>query len=180
MLPLLVLVLISALQLCISFPAVAGDCYDEPHNNKSYDNCATCYQTLANALVNTGDNKYQLSDMFFPIDAVTPVQVEVTYISISNVTARIMYWLKGGFFVFQPLELIVYRSLFFSPPSWRRESITLELPDQCFDKSNKSDKYFQHVTQRVSSYFILHIQLATTFQTYHIHYSACIHCILLC
>ena len=169
MLPPLVLVLISVLQLCISFPAVAGDCYDEPHNNKSYDNCATCYQTLANALVNTGDNKYQLSDVFFPIDAVAPVQVEVTYISISNVTDRKMYWLKGGFYVFQPLELIVYRSLFFSPPSWRKESITLELPDQCFDKSNKSDKYFQHVTQRVSSYFILHIQLVTTFQTYHIH-----------
>ena len=157
MLPLLVLVLISALQLCIRFPAVAGDCYDEPPNNNSYDNCATCYQTLANALVNTGDNKYQLSGMFFPIDAVTPVQVEVTYISISNVTARKMYWLKGGFYVFQPVELILYRSLFFSPPSWRKESITLELPDQCFDKS----KYFHHITQRVSSYYFIQSTIFT-------------------
>ena len=77
MCPLLVLVLI--LQLSISFPAVAGDCYNELSNKKfnySYDNCATCYQTLANALLNTGDNKYRLSKAFFPDDAVQPVVVK--------------------------------------------------------------------------------------------------------
>ena len=65
----------------ISIPAVAGDCYDDPPNNKSYNNCATCYQTLANALINTGDNKYRLSSGFFPD---TPVQVRVEYIPMSK------------------------------------------------------------------------------------------------
>jgi hypothetical protein len=79
--PLLVLLLTSVLQFCVSFPAVAGDCYDDPsNNNKSYDNCATCYQTLANALLNTEDNKYHLSNAFFPDDAVQPVEVQAVYV----------------------------------------------------------------------------------------------------
>ena len=44
------------------------------------------YQTFANALVNTGDNKYKLSKLFFPIDDIPPIQVEITYNSTSNVT----------------------------------------------------------------------------------------------
>ena len=148
----LALVLISALQLCISFPAVAGDCYDEPPNHSSYDNCDTCYQTLANALINTGDNKYRLSETFFPITDVPPVQVEVTYNgSYDLMNASVWYWLKGGFYVFQPLELFIYRSLYFSPPTWRKGNVTLELPDQCFNSSWNSFKY---LTQRVRKFVI--------------------------
>ena len=73
-----VLVLIVILQFCITFPAVAGDCYDETLDESSrYNNCHTCYQTLLNALIDTADNKYQLGEMFFPKDDVTPAQVEV-------------------------------------------------------------------------------------------------------
>ena len=149
-----VLMLISVLQLCISIPAVAGDCFDDKSsNNKSYDNCKTCYQTLANALVDTEDNKYFLSRAFFPIDAAPPVQVEVTYVRSSDkVIQSTWYWLMGGFYLFQPLELFLYRSLFFSPPSLRREAITLILPDQCFDNAmtNNSKIFFRYITQRVS------------------------------
>ena len=153
MCPLLVLVLVSVLQFSISFPAVAGDCYDDPPNNKSCDNCATCYQTLANALVDTEDNKYHLSRTFFPIDKAPPVQVEVTYVSSSDeMIQSTWYWLRGGFYVFQPLELFMFRSLLFSPPCWRRESVTLVFPDNCFDESsaNDSEIFFRYITQRVS------------------------------
>ena len=148
---LLVVMLISVLQF--SFPAVADDCFKELPNNKSYDNCETCYQTLANALVDTGDNKYFLSRAFFPTDAAPPVQVEVTYVSSSDQKIQATwYWLMGGFYLFQPLELFLYRSLFFSPPSLRRESVTLFLPDQCFTRTttNSTKIFFQHITQRVS------------------------------
>ena len=81
----LVLVLISVLQFSISFPAVAGDCFDDPlKNNKSYDNCDRCYQTLVNALIDTEDNKYYLGRTFFPDDSVKPVQVNVTYTCLSK------------------------------------------------------------------------------------------------
>ena len=127
MCPLLVLVLI--LQFCISFPAVAGDCFDKPSNNKSYDNCGTCYQTLAHALLETEDNKYQLSKAFFPDDEVEPVEVQALYVpeeqcnttkycdsdqdSIDN-TIITWYWVTGEFYIYQPLQIFVYRSLFFS------------------------------------------------------------------
>ena len=154
----LVFVLLSVLQLCItSFPAVAGDCWDEPPNNMSYDNCATCYQTFANALINTADNKYHLSEAFLTIGAVPPVQVEVTYSRMStdimtdeSNDTRAWYWVKGGFYVFQPLELFLYRSIFFSPPTWRQDSLKLMLPDQCFVESNQSENFFRYATQRVS------------------------------
>ena len=162
----LVLVLISVLQFSLCFPAVAGDCYDDPPNNGSYDNCNTCYQTLANALINTKDNKYHLGKTFFPDDAVTPVQVTVEYLCTSasdtadaNCTTIVnsntscidttWYWLKGEFFVYQPLDIFMYRSLFFSPPHWRKKSVQLYLPHQCFICSNNSANFFGYLTQRV-------------------------------
>ena len=95
------LLLSVVLQLCI--PALAGDCYD---NNENYDNCNTCYQTFVNALVNTGDNKYKLSKLFFPID---DIQVEITYNSTSNATEpRVWYWIKDfmSFKLFSCLSFI--------------------------------------------------------------------------
>jgi hypothetical protein len=168
MCPLLVLVLI--LQFCVSFPAVAGDCYDEPPNNKSYDNCDTCYQTLANALLNTGDNKYQLSKAFFPDDAVPPVEVRAVYMpetkctnsSTANCsdikqpsddnTTSTWYWVTGEFFIYQPLQIFAYRSLYFSPPSWRQECVVLCLPEQCLNDSVTFDDFFKFLTQRLNVY----------------------------
>ena len=171
MCPLLVLLLM--LQCCISFPAVAGDCYDEPSNNKSYDNCATCYQTLANALLNTGDNKYQLGRAFFPDDAVPPVEVRVVYkpemqctTTTTNychsekkpdsTTTSTWYWLMGEFYIYQPLQIFAYRSLFFSPPSWRQECVVLCLPEQCLSTMNSALSLFS-VSHTKSMLFILHV-----------------------
>ena len=155
--PVLSLALVLVLQLC--FPAVIGDCYDdELDNNKSYNNCATCYQTLANALINTGDNKYRLSETFFPIASVQPVQVKVGYVNrASNQTIREWYWLVGGFYLIQPLELFLYRSLFFSSPKWRQGGVILVLPEQCFDTYDdlRAERHFRVLTQRVRSYSVL-------------------------
>ena len=165
----LVLVLISVLQFSISFPAVAGDCFDDPlKNNKSYDNCDRCYQTLVNALIDTEDNKYYLARTFFPDDEVKPVQVTVNYRSTvpdsednhdvncttnANCTTdysnldTTWYWIIGEFYVYQPMEIFSYRSLFFSPLLYRRNSVDLYLPCQCF---NNSSNFFKYLTQRVS------------------------------
>ena len=149
----------------ISIPAVSGDCYDEPPNNKSYDNCATCFQTLANALMDTEDNKYRLSNGFFPDNAATPIQVRVEYIpksqcnttnkckserhSVGNDSTR-WYWLVGEFYIYQPVHLFLYRSLFFSPPAWRTQCIVLCLPKECIDKKAETfDDFFNCLTQRV-------------------------------
>ena len=93
-------------------------------------------QTFANALVNTGDNKYKLSKIFFPLDDIPPIQVEITYNSTSNATEpRVWYWIKGGF---QPFQLFELRSLFLATPSWRK-SLSLVLPNNCFADYNKTN-----------------------------------------
>ena len=137
------------LSIFCCWTVVSGDCYDEPPNNKTYNNCATCYQTFANALVNTADNKFRMSKAFFPIFRVKPVEVETTYRSTSNETQKLWYWLMGGYYVFQPLELFIYRSLLFSPPTWRQETLTVYLPDECF---SDNELFFEFATQRVSRY----------------------------
>lgn len=160
-----ILVLISVLlQFSISFRAVAGDCYDDPlNNNRSYDNCDSCFETLVNALINTADNKYQLGRTFFPPDDVIPVQVRVTYKPINGtVTAdnncttdlknnvdTIWYWLMGNFYAYQPVDVFHYRSLLFTPPYWHKKSVELFLPHQCFSNSGNYYDFFEYLTQRV-------------------------------
>ena len=135
---------------------VAGDCYDDPPNNKSYNNCNTCYQTLANALINTGDNKYQLGRSFFPDNRAAPIEVEVIYTPthlsnkyISGNDSAKWYWLAGEFYIFQPLKLFLYRSLFFSPPPWRSQKVILQLPHNCLSDAPK--EFLMYLTQRVSN-----------------------------
>ena len=130
-----------------SLSYVDGDCFEAAPNNKSYDNCATCYQTFSNAIVNTEDNKFRLSMAFFPINNAPSVQVQVTYQSgdpTTNTSSR-FFWITGGFFIFQPLEVFLYRSLFFSPPTYLKESVTVILPETCFG----NDVFFEYATQRV-------------------------------
>ena len=133
-----------ALQLVISVPTVVGDCSDDAVD---YSNCGTCYLTFAKALVNTNDNKYRLSRTFFPVYAVSPVEVEVTYMSTNGTHphSKLWYWVVEAVFMMQPLELLLYRSLLFSPPSWRKQSLTLLLPDECLT----NDEFLEHATQRV-------------------------------
>ena len=158
------LVLLAVLvQFKIIISGVAGDCYDDPPNNKSYDNCVTCCQTLVNALINTGDNKYCLGQSFFPDDAATSIQVRVEYVPLSQCNASSecddenknagnsptsWYWLAGEIYVYQPLELLLQRSLLFVPPTQRYKTIVLCLPDECID--DRRDFFFEYLTQRVS------------------------------
>ena len=138
--------LLFATFIAFKLPTAVCDCY----TNNDFSNCATCYQTFANALVDTEDNKYNLSRAFFPVENAASVQVEVTYISSnSSNTSLTCRWIKGGFYAIQPLNVFLYRSLFFSPPTWRKESVTVLLPDECFKIKNNT--FFVYASQRVSN-----------------------------
>ena len=159
----LVLGLFFPLLYSSSLPRVLADCSSE-----NFDNCASCYQTVANAIVNTADNKYEISRAFFPAESVTSVHVRVTYRSESNANSQITYfWVMGGFYVIQPLNVFLYRSLFFSPPSYRQENVTIMLPDRCFnDLANSNEEFFKFATQRVwmlGFFYLLLIILISAF-----------------
>lgn len=162
---LLPLLLLFTSLLTSNLPIVAADCF----SSGNYDNCATCYQTFANALINTSDNKYNLSKAFFPTHKAISVHVRVEYIRVSNTSdSKTYFWIMGGFYLIQPLDVFLYRSLFFSPPSYRQESVTVTLPDECFTNDTMTDftkktneEFFQYATQRVSIYYytLLHFSL---------------------
>lgn len=133
------------LNICQIFQPVAGiDCQDT---------CATCYQDLAKALIDTENNKYSLSRGFFPPDAVPPVLVKITYNfkNCSTCRSKTWYYTEGAFYIYQPLEVFVFRSLFFSPISIRQGTVDLQLPAECFDAPSE---FYQLLTQRVSYSFI--------------------------
>lgn len=147
-------------------PFVKGDCWDdEYHNNRTFDNCATCYQTLANALINTADNKYELGKAFFPDNDTIPIEVQIHYIPVSQscysanncttvestLTRRNVtwHWLINEYYIYQPTYLFLFRSLYLSPPVWRNKCVHLYLPDSCLPKYYNED-FFKYLTQRVS------------------------------
>ena len=131
----IILLLSVVLQLCI--PTLAGDCYD---NNENYDNCNTCYQTFVNALVNTGDNKYKLSKLFFPIDDIPPIQVEITYNSIHlmQLNRECGTGLREDFMSFNLFSCLSFVHSSWQLRSWRK-SLSLVLPNNCFADYNKTN-----------------------------------------
>lgn len=142
----LVLQFLLAYSLAVSLPTVSAEtCYKEGIN---YSNCDTCYQTFAHALVNTDNNQYELSKAFFPTESAASVHVGVTY--TDGVNATTYYWIMGGFYAIQPVNIFLYRSLFFSPPTYRQSSVNVTLPSECL----VNDDYLEYATQRVC--YILH------------------------
>ena len=123
---------------------IAVDC------NVTGTDCLNCFQDLANVLLNTGDNKFTLANTFFPPDEVPPIFVTVKYSFTStdnnNIETSTWYWTQGSFFFYQPIEVLIWSSLLFSPPVWRSAKVTLVLPDTCKDASRY---YFRLLTQRV-------------------------------
>jgi len=133
------------LNIFLGFQPVAGiDCSNT---------CETCYQRLADSLTETGNNKYNLSRGFFPPDAVPPVLVKVTYHFINCTpptpcSSKTWYWTEGAYYIYQPLEVFVFRSLFFSPISIRQGTVELQLPAECLDAPSE---FYELLTQKVSS-----------------------------
>ena len=139
---------------------VAADCYEE---GKS---CDQCYQTLANYLVNTGDNKYYLRKVFYPLERAAPVFVTVTYHYIytdinntSNTTVwnfhtnitkisntSIWYWSAGASFFLQPVQVFHFTSLLFGYPYERNSELNITLAAEC---ATAPEEFMTELTQLV-------------------------------
>ena len=144
---------------CLLHRATA-DCYKE---GKS---CDQCYQTLSNYLVNTGDNKYYLRKVFYPLERAAPVFVTVTYHYIYTDTnntintttwyfhtntskisnTSIWYWSAGAFYFLQPLRVFQFTSLLFGNPDLRNSVLNITLPAEC---ATAPDEFMTELTQLV-------------------------------
>ena len=122
--------------------------------------CDQCYQTLANYLVNTSDNKYHLRRVFYPPNSAAPVFVTVTYQYIDSSTSttwysgdnntsipnQIWYWSAGAFYFFQPLGIFQFTSLFFGNPEFRSNELNVTLPAEC---ASAPEEFMTELTEMV-------------------------------
>ena len=119
----------------------AGECRDQSQS------CDKCYNTLADALVNMHNNKYNLRRVFYPLKGSSPVFVTVTYqYNDSSVPNQTWYWGDGVFYFLQPLEVFQFTSLFFGNPALRSSEIALTLPAEC---ANATDGFMTELTEQV-------------------------------
>jgi len=96
--------------------------------------CNEDYRTLANALLKTSDNQYQLSIAFYPTNRAPPAFVKVIYrYDNTNITDQEWLWSAGAFYFFQPLRIYQFTSLFFGNPEFRSSTVILTLPANCSD-----------------------------------------------
>ena len=111
------------------------------------DSCTSSFHFLEAALLSHPQNRYNLTETFFPPRDANPVIVQVSYkFENSNVT-KVFFWSESAFYFIQPLEIFLYTSLFFANQPYRQSIINLELSTDCLDAG---DLHMKILTQRVS------------------------------
>ena len=129
----------------------AADCSHEGQT------CDQCFQRLANYLINTSDNKYNLRRAFYPLEKASPVFMTVTYqyidtnsSNLSNISTsnQKWYWSDGTFYFFQPLGVFQFTSLFFGNPELRSGEVNISLPAEC---ASAPEEFMTELTQLVST-----------------------------
>ena len=119
----------------------------DPECRDQSQSCDECYDTLADALLNMRNNKYNLRRVFYPLQIASPVFVTVTYqYNDSSIPNQTWYWGAGVFYFLQPLEVFQFTSLFFGNPAWRSGEIFLTLPEEC---ANASEEFMTELTEQV-------------------------------
>ena len=123
-------------------------CEEEEAND-----CSKCYTLLVSQIIYQDKNLFNVTSAFFPPDDESPVFVTVYYhykndfVETSN-ASQIWFWTTSTFYLFQPLHVFQFTSLFFSDTSLQSSSLHLTLPSNC---SNASEEHMMLLTQRVSS-----------------------------
>ena len=124
-------------------------------------NCS--YELLEKSLINSKENKYELSRAFFPPIANPPEFVTVNYTFPEINQCKIWHWstFTSGFI--HPPEVLQYMSLFFGKPHafyngsvyLTLENTTLETIADCAEDLQK----MQLLTQRVSNFEEYHVNM---------------------
>ena len=119
------------------------------------DNCISCYRYLVNEVLSSDKNEFNLQIAFFPPDQSDPAFVTIFYDYFNDTgeidrdvyKTKIWYWTTSTYYLFQPLPVLQYTSLFFSAPAFRHTTLNLTLNASCY---NASGDHMMLLTQRVS------------------------------
>ena len=112
-------------------------------------NCSVCYLTLKQSLLKRDDNVRRLSQTFFPPRDNQPEFVQVTYKFGDYITNNsFWFWTHDSPYLFFPIEIFQYLSLFFGKPaSLFSKSVNLTLDEECMEAQHEM---MLLLTQRVS------------------------------
>ena len=92
-------------------------------------------KTLENALLQTGNNRVELLEAFYP-----PRQPQATFVTVhykfqdaeGNITCiKTWFWSSVEFYLIQPPTVFVYTSLFFTIPQDRITTANITFKDDC-------------------------------------------------
>ena len=109
-----------------------------------------CFSYLAEQIRQNDKNLFEIRRIFYPPNGASPVFVVVVYHFgdiTNNVNTEVWFWTISTFYIWQPLHVFQFTSLFFSDTNSRSSRADLVLPFECNGIGNK---YMQLLTQRVS------------------------------
>ena len=123
-----------------------------------YEQCSLCYNVLANELIVSDRNRFNLQNAFFPPESTNPVFVTVRYRFIRNSTGQtnfsadgpvqLWFWTESTFYLFQPIESLQFTSLLFADTILSgTNTLDLYLQPECKESSTRMMRL---LTQRVS------------------------------
>ena len=117
------------------------------------DDCSKCYAVLVATIVEHDRNLFEIQNVFFPPNDSPPVFVTVTYEfkdiggdDNGGVQQQVLFWTTSTFYLFQPLPVFQFTSLFFSDTQLQSSEAFLTLPLEC---NNASEAHMILLTERV-------------------------------
>ena len=119
-----------------------------------YEDCATNYSVLEEALFKTGNNLFKLTTTFYPPDKDNPMYVSVTY-KFLNTSESVNYrWSSASLYhVIQPHTFRYLSLLFCYIEDNRLVTLELELPEVCENltqiSSSNASNFLFIITHRV-------------------------------
>ena len=141
------------LLLPLLLPGVLGDNGTVICEPGEEDDCSKCYAVLVANVVEHDRNLFEIQNVFFPPNDSPPVFVTVTY-EFKDIDdddpadTEVWFWTTSTFYLFQPLPVFQFTSLFFSDTQLRSSVAHLTLPRQCY-YANESHMIL--LTERVST-----------------------------
>ena len=115
------------------------------------ESCRDCYLTLVKSLLGNDGNVYNLSRVFTTGDFDEPSFVKVNYwfqFNNESSTKETWFWAKTQTYLFHPLEIFQFISLFFGNPRELYET-TVNLSLNGTECYGVNDNYMALLTQRV-------------------------------
>ena len=143
------------LLLLLPFLTVADD--SEDICEAEAKSCSQCYAALVKHVLMNDTNQFNLQKTFFPPHKTSPAFVTVSYEyyqdnEMLTDETEIWYWSISTFYIYNPLTVFQFSSLFFSDIRKQTSNITLKLDLSC---KNASTEFMKLLTQRVSLKFNL-------------------------